>query len=445
MKKRKFIARFSMTLTAAFITAIWPYASSDGQDIKGETPFVDIGDGILRPELAYPNDDQEAPEENIPPPQTESFDISFELIGTLDKAILFGPVVSYDTNHNGFVELIYGKDLTGVFPAVFYENRVGGFTIVHTLGVYGPVHDAGDFDGDGKADLLTQNVDRLRIYESSNATAYPTALVRSVPLSANIISPFKGGVDLDQDGKKEIIVGNNLMGNHTVRIYENQGDNLYALVYETPELANHLNEVVIGDFDNDGRFEFLAAHRRSDIIIYENDGDNSYYEIFRTAWDYWNGHACSGNDLDHDGVRELVITGNDPNSCYNVVAIFESDRDNHFIETYRIDLPYPYCAGGVKPAAGNVAEDSNSELVLTIDRGWRVYRPTGDNQYEEIYSYEEPNSVAGGLFLADTNRNGYQEIIIASPYIGSTKVYEYIRPPRGRLPLEEDPARYLQE
>jgi len=414
MKRKRIISEISITIIFLIIATFGYFTVSYSADIGDGTfpvraentnivPFVDKSSFLDK--ASTPAD-------------------SFCLIGTLDTCN-GGEVVSYDTDNNGFVEVIYEKKLSGVYPAIFYENRNGNFTLVHTLGVYGPVWDVGDFDGDNKADLLTQYVNEVRIYESPDANSYPSTLVWSAPLSAPIWCHARGGLDLDRDGMKEIIVVNNGF-DHTVRIYENDGDNVYQLVYETPVLPGPQTSVLTGDFDNDGLMEFLAAHRGgAPMIIYENISDNNYQQTAVVAYDKDNGNAGLGDDLDGDGLLELILGGEVLSDCRDYVTFFESDADNSFIETYEIEFPFDdVCGNLVRPFVGNVVGDANSELVLARYKDWRVYKATGDNQYEEIYSQEEPARIARQLFLAETNGNGHREIIIASAYIGPTKVYE---------------------
>ena len=351
---------------------------------------------------------------------------TFNLIGTLDVCN-GGNIASYDTDHDGNIELIYERKQSGVFPAIFYENNNDEFTLVHTLDVYGPVWDAGDFDNDGKSDLIVQRASELRVYESSDENSYPTELVWSSSLTEPIYCFATGGFDLDEDGLHEIIVANNFLSGHTMRIYECDGDNAYTLVFETPAFEGNQVGIVAGDFDRDGATEFLASNAPPDIIIYENDGDDSYHETSRLEYHYYNnGRSFIGNDLDKDGLSELILGGEDiHNSCIDFVDILESNADDSYLVTSEIEFPFDNaCGTRYCPIVGNVLGYDKPELVISGYREWYIYNSTGENQYEEIYAKGEASNIAGQIFLANTNNNDYQEIIIASHYIGSTKVYE---------------------
>lgn len=351
---------------------------------------------------------------------------AFRLIATLDVCN-GGAVLSEDSDHNGLMEIIYERDEVDIYPAVFYENKSGLFTLRHVLPAYGPIWDVGDFNDSGKTDLITQFEDRLRIYEAPDTNSYPSNLVWETSLSSNIHAPAKGGVDLDQDGKKEIIVANNLFSiAHTVRIYENVGDNDYQLVFETPVIDGPLDSIVVGDFDNDGKMEFIASNR-NELIIYENNGDNSYVETFRTWWGRDNGYATLGDDLDGNGKIEIILGGEDINDgCTDFVTIFESDGDNHFVPTFEIEYPYDgVCGNRIRPVTGKVIGDG-SQLVVARYQDWHIYKPTEDGRYEEIYYQEEPSNIDGQIFLVDLDGDGHKEIVVASRYIGPTIVYQYV-------------------
>jgi len=387
------------------------------------------GDGTLSPDLPTCELSHDFIEMATSPLQESSAlsqETTFNLIGTLDVCN-GGTVASYDTNHNGFVELIYERKESGVFPAIFYENIDGKFTLVHTLGVYGPVWDAGDFDGDGKGDIITQHIDEIRIYESSDENTYPSSLIWSAQLSGNIVCFATGGFDLDKDDRQEIIVANNFgYDTHTNRVYENNGDNTYTLVFETSAIAGHQVGIVADDFDSDGKMEFLASNEAPEVIIYENNGDNSYQEECRINYSYYNaGQGCLGDDTDNDGSNEIILAGENIITCKDDITFIESSIDNNYFITSQIKGPSDNaCGTRYRSIIGNVMGGPRPELIISGYREWYIYRPIANNQFQEIFLQNEPSNIDGQLFLTNTNNNEYQEIVIASNYIGSTKVYE---------------------
>ncbi len=163
---------------------------------------------------------------------------------------------------------------------------------------------AGDFDGDGDADLiLAANEDHIRWNDGSGKFSAPVA-----------ITPIGQGelfvADLDDDGRDDLLVADLFMEG-AVRRYMNRGS---AQFVEEPMLRTTLaevNQIVLRDFNGDGFGDLLVSEGGSTAVhgrlaLFHGDGNGQFprvVEMDSVAID-----AIVG-DFDGDGAPDLLDGG----------------------------------------------------------------------------------------------------------------------------------------
>jgi hypothetical protein len=207
--------------------------------------------------------------------------------GKKDSVLVFG----YDLNSVSRIEVRFGngdgtlrtpvttplqrdpwrvllRDLTGDgIPDVLFDEV--GHVIMRegkSDGTYGPLINyggtltadwvaAGDFDGDGDADLvLTTNGSAIAWNDGSGKFSTPV----SITVGHGLL--FAG--DLNGDGLDDLVVANRL-GSGVVRYYLNRGN---ATFEQRPTLETSLgdvNQITIRDFNGDGFADVLVTERAS--------------------------------------------------------------------------------------------------------------------------------------------------------------------------------------
>ncbi|KPJ73170.1 hypothetical protein AMJ52_04110 [candidate division TA06 bacterium DG_78] len=353
--------------------------------------------------------------------------VDFQIVDSLSRPNSGGPVVIGDSDHDSLMEIIYEIFQPGLYPLIIYEYNPGTqkFDSVWTIGDSLPIFDIGDIDGDNKTEVLTQYKDSIRVYESVDSTSYPSALTWSHVLPMNI--HYHGQiVDLDQDGNKEILI-RECTGPTTyrIKIYECIGDNQFDSVFASPIYSYNGRNRAVGDFDQDGKMEFTAMDGNI-IQVFENQGDNIYSEVWEYDWQQLNCQSTHGDDVDNDGLPEIIYGGNTDNNDY--FAIFERAADDSF--TISWDTIIPGLGSGVlaNVTTGNVSFGPKQELVLTAYDQWHVYRCTGNDQYEFVYSYAfgVGHGLWGNTSAANVDGDSRDEIIVGSQYTGGLFVFKDI-------------------
>jgi hypothetical protein len=226
----------------------------------------------------------------------------------------------------------------------------------------------GDADSDGKSEIIVgtgwgnANMGKIYVFENNGNDSYEEVWNSGSALYDTVLPGAVG--DLDKDGKKEIIVGSGDLDTQT-HVFENTGDNSYALVWDSGSFFNRQMRLTIGDADQDGKEEIIAGSVDKIVCVFENAGDN----IYQLAWTspimphYMN--IVSIGDQDNDGKKEIIAPCHD-----NKVYLFENIGD----DTYEIAWNSGNVMAGIawQSVPGDGDGDGKREIIAACYDG-KVY------------------------------------------------------------------------
>jgi len=301
--------------------------------------------------------------------------------------------------------------------------------------------DVGDTDDDGLFEMLYQCPGYHYLYESDSPSRYPE--VKIWENTGGGVHP--GIVDLDSDGKKEIITSRGSDdGFHYYYIYERGAEDfskVFELSFLTADKFEHdLIQALrpIDDADGDGKKEFIIAGV-SDFYIYENTGDNQYQEVWHTRVNSSNRSVNLGRvrflgDTDQDGKKEIVMgglrVGQDIADPYlDAFFVYEATGDNNYELIWEIIHPTSLL-GSDHMEVGDVDGDSINELIIVSDDSdVYVYKSSGDNQFELAtnFVWDTPYdvSVYSEFALSDIDSDGLDEAIFNKYENGQVNRFVY--------------------
>jgi hypothetical protein len=218
----------------------------------------------------------------------------------------------------------------------------------------------GDADSDGRSEIIVGtgwgHADKGKIYvfENTGDNTYEEVW-NSEGILVDSVLPGAVG-DSDKDGKKEIIVGSGDI-DPQIHIFENTGDNSYALVWDSGSFFSRQMRVTIGDADNDGNEEIIAGSVDRLVCVFENAGDNSYQLAWTSPVMPHYMHFVSIGDQDNDGKKEIIAPCQD-----NVVYLFENTGD----DTYEMVWNSGNLLGGIacQTVPGDTDGDGKGEIIV---------------------------------------------------------------------------------
>ncbi len=362
---------------------------------------------------------------------SDSLDIPPSYIGELFlQSVLpgergFGNMLMFDCNHNNKKEFIYAR--TGVL--YFIEVSGKEYKIVHQLnGFYNPIA-VGDIDNDELTDLVVQEGNFVKVFENKNYFSFPDSAVWKHTLggvygTGNVQQNGKI-TDLDKDGNKEILITSNqftLLDYGAISVFEVISDNNYQrnIYFTFHHEGSGLGSLAVGDFNENGTYEIACAAGIGDTLyVFEVVSDDSMQLQFKTFTGLKNQYSViGGNDLDKDGKKEILISGDafNPAGVRSIIG-FEALAPNKYEQSFEI-RKYTGLTGIQPITSGDIISSSGDELVLQAHSTF-IYNSAYNNFFSLI------DTIAGNLspfaYCYDVEPGKYSELQI----VGGTNVLVY--------------------
>jgi hypothetical protein len=163
----------------------------------------------------------------------------------------------------------------------------------------------------------------------------------------------------------------------------------------------------VGDYDGDGRMEFLSSGLWGALYVVESQGGNQYGVTFRDTLPLVNMFYQSSGDIDRDGKREFFVAAT--MSSGNWTVMYEADGDNHFAPRIVLHL----LSGGTLDDPTYIAEDVDGdgivELAILSGGYLYIFKSDRDNSYYLWYMKQGPANFTFNFH--DMNGDGIQDIL----------------------------------
>ncbi|NOZ62715.1 MAG: S8 family serine peptidase, partial [Calditrichaeota bacterium] len=183
-----------------------------------------------------------------------------------------------------------------------------------------------DVNNDGNLELIVRKSGEYRIYEIDDDFQTKQMAELPNPTSGTNYTgvPHTEAGDFDNDGKTEILFGD---GDGDIYLYEYAGNGQFVATWQQKlPLEDATNFLASGDFDGDGIPEFAAGCHSSSDLDLEHEYDGRYWLVrifdaagddsFKVVWEQrFFGFAdpadfassFSSGDIDNDGDDELLL------------------------------------------------------------------------------------------------------------------------------------------
>jgi hypothetical protein len=323
---------------------------------------------------------------------------------------LAGPAVVGDFNGDGILDLIVGQNISAQSGSInFYRGLGNGafaapVTSPSTLPVIALA--SGDFNGDGKLDLLISTFDPNGF--NSEAVVFINTgfghFAQQTPFGGGDGGWISGIADVNGDGIMDVLFEATNQGQGAVEIYLGNGNGTFTLTGFAQENNFDGTPIGIGDFNGDGKLD-LAVAESGQVDVFLGNGDGTVQD-FVPYYCYPCGGSITVADLNGDGKLDLIVGD---------LFVFLGNGDG----TFTFGNSYAPQGGGYN-AVGDFNGDGKLD-VLTAGNNVTLYLGNGDGTFQNVTVSGAFSGVGGMVPFGDFNRDGQLDIITsgtASDQIG---------------------------
>lgn len=266
--------------------------------------------------------------------------------------------------------------------------------------------DSGDFNGDGRPDLVTANhgSDDLSVLmghpDGQFASGEPVPIGRTGPLG-----PIEVRVaDLNGDGQDDLLVSNELAATLTVLPGRGAARFDAGVVIETSSPPGGL---ALGDLDRDGRLDVILA-LPLELHLQVRIGTADGFGEPRAVMVPGPPSRIAVGDLDGDGVPDLAVTSGTDDRLF----ILTGTGSASFLPPRSIDLPAFSLPNAV--VIEDIDRDGRADIAVANEGDDSVILLAG--QGNGVFSRRRFDVAAGpvALAVADLDGDGIVEMITAS-------------------------------
>ncbi len=185
-------------------------------------------------------------------------------------------IAAADFNGDGKADILYRNDVTGQVYVYFMNGTVlagGGGFIVTVPNLSWKIVGVGDFNGDGKADLLYWNdtTGQVYVYFVNGATTIGGGFVLT---ESNLNWKIISVADFNGDGKADILYRHDVTGQVYVYFGNGATTNGGGFIVTAPNLSWKV--VATGDYNGDGKADLLYRNDvTGEVFIYLVNGSTT--------------------------------------------------------------------------------------------------------------------------------------------------------------------------
>ncbi|HEV2425253.1 MAG TPA: alkaline phosphatase family protein [Terriglobia bacterium] len=315
-------------------------------------------------------------------------------------------IVSGDFNGDGRPDLVVANDTDNTVE-IFLNNGDGTFAngLVAATG-HGPDALAvGDFNHDGKLDLAVANQTDSSIsilLGNGNGT-----LTLKSTISLDTIAPVAlGTADFSGDGILDLAVTSQV--DSTSEVFLGNGDGTFVETSVLPNTGTGPVSLAMGDFNGDGKLDLAEANNTSNTVGILLGSGNGAFTAGSTQ--PATGHGPQGiliADFNGDGKLDLAVA----NQTDSTVSIMLGNGDG----TFAAQKTFATAAGPVALATGDFNGDGELDLAV-VDQSASSLSILLGNSDGTFQPHVDTATDAGpaGIVAGDFNNDGQFDVAVAA-------------------------------
>lgn len=266
---------------------------------------------------------------------------------------------------------------------------------------------AADFNRDGKQDIAVANEIVLGIQmffgDGNGGLKGPVLIAKDMDVAQLAVADFSG------DGIPDLLATGLINSNPVMRFLPGRGDGTFGTPIDRTVLTDVFASLAVGDFNGDGSPDVATiggslTASGSFLHIYFNNGDGTFRDPVDTPLGF-QALGIAVADFNHDGKMDVVL-GRNNNFVIGNVAVFLGNGDG----TFRNSANF---TASSDVATGDFNHDGIVDFVALPD----LFLGNGDGTFRQLTGVFNNsgvfNSAAGFPHVADMNSDGLPDVVIA--------------------------------
>ncbi|MCY2991620.1 MAG: FG-GAP-like repeat-containing protein [Planctomycetota bacterium] len=300
-------------------------------------------------------------------------------------------VTNSDSNNIG---ILLGIGTGGFAPALTYASR-GRWPSFVTVG---------DLNSDGKADLAVTNDDGIEVSFGTGTAGFTGTVSYAVNGWSATIADFDG------DGKGDLAVINS----ETVGVLLGDGAGRFAAA-RIQGSGSVVSSLSVADFNADGKVDVVAAHGSDSewvevlgmVEVLLGNGTGALAEAASYATGGFNPSAVAISDFNGDGKADLAVAHATESGT---VGVLLGDGAGGFAEalTYATDGSHPSSL-----AVGDFNGDGHADLAVANAGGIGVLSGTDTGTFAPAVTYASGGFSPSSVKVGDFNGDGWLDLAVA--------------------------------
>ncbi|MGH7801600.1 MAG: CRTAC1 family protein [Thermodesulfobacteriota bacterium] len=198
------------------------------------------------------------------------------------------------------------------------SNEVG----IGDVGALGQTTAWGDFNSDGKQDLIVANTDidsssrNVFLFKNDGNGTFSDVTSESGILDLPLRSV--AWADVNNDGFLDLVVGTIMAGKPPI-LYKNIGDGVFVDFSEEAgitRMGGEIGHTIWADYDRDGLVDLFQANS-GQSFLYHNQGDEKFREVSEESrLEEFNTNSAVWFDFNNDGFLDLFLVNDGLNSLF---------------------------------------------------------------------------------------------------------------------------------
>lgn len=356
-----------------------------------------------------------------------------------------GHMATEDVDGDGNLDLILGSGDNGVYSSGQYANGVFQFLMGRGDGTFAgapayqnvaygglnsiaPTFAVGDFNGDGKPDILTDAMSNNNIQGmvllagdgQGNFTQGPT-IKDDYPLALV-------AADMNGDSHLDAVSLGYLSSNYYIDVALGNGDGTFLPPTTVALPPGKFNDMVVGDFNGDGKQDVMItmtsySTSAGEIYLFLGNGDGTLQSpvSIDTPPQAW---GLAAGDFNSDGKLDFAVTNTSNGSANTTgaVLVYLNKGDGTFAQpvSYAASMfPGPIVAADMnKDGKLDLIVASQDNATVTSNNPFgphgtiNVLLGNGDGTFRTALSSPLNGPMYSNLAVADMNQDGIPDVVV---------------------------------